>query len=231
MSKDILFRPLSKEAQLLVDKPKPAKSYFPQWYKDVPKMEPPLPNTDQVMYQPTMKSCMPFFDSFTAGYIQETWCDLYIDSTKGQLTWRYPMEPAIVGSRQARNHYPKIEGFSEHEIAWRQMWIPQLPKGYSMIYTHPFNRYDLPFLSLTGIIDNDTYYMENLANHPFFVREDFVGIIPKGTPMFQMIPIKRDSWVSKFGEYDEDLKTRFQDLRKFFTDGYRKLYWNKKEYL
>ncbi len=100
-----------------------------------------------------------------------------------------------------------------------------------MIYTHPFNRYDLPFLSLTGIIDNDTYYMENLANHPFFVREGFVGIIPKGTPMLQMIPIKRDRWSSKFEKYDEDLKIRFQDLRKYFTDGYKKLYWNKKEYL
>jgi hypothetical protein len=229
--KKIVFRPNSRLVENSVQKPKPAKFYFPQWYKDIPKFE---NNKMEIgmngMANLTMKSCMPFFDTFTTGYIQETWCDIYIKQNEGGCEWRYSSQPEIMEQRNSVHQYPTIAGFSKKELAWRQTWIPQLPAGYSMLYTHPLNRFDLPFLSLSGIIDNDKYYMENLANHPFFIKEGFTGIIPKGTPMFQMIPIKRDLWTSTFGSYSEDLLKGVFAIRQFFFDGYKKVYWQKKNY-
>lgn len=229
--KEILFRPISTDVEKFVDKPKPAKNYFPEWYKKVPKFHGgKLEITDSAQANVTMKSCMPFFDSFTVGYIQETWCDIYIEDAGDELKWRYSTNPTIIEQRSGSQYDPTIEGFHPLGLSWRQSWIPKLPKGYSMIYTHPFNRFDLPFISLTGIVDNDRFYMERIANHPFFVRKGFTGTIPRGTPMFQMIPIKRDAWKSYFGKYSEDLVYKFAEVQKYFYDGYKKLYWQKKEY-
>lgn len=229
LMKKIIFRPNSETAAKIVPKPKPAKHYFPDWYKKKPKFD---NNKMEIningQANTTMKACMPFLDTFTSGYIQETWCDIYFKNNGENIEWRYASNPEILESRL--RSYIHIDGFSSEEFAWRQVWIPQLPRGYSMLYTHPLNRFDLPFLSLSGIVDNDQYYMENLANHPFFVKEGFEGIIPKGTPMIQMIPIKRDSWSSSFEDYSEDLKLKFLNVRSYFYDGYKKLYWQKKNY-
>jgi len=231
VSKNIIFRPISRDSQNIAPKPMPAKKYFPEWYKSIPKFEDgKMIIRDKGRANVTMKSCMPFFDTFTTGYIQETWCDIYIDASGDEVEWRFSSQPQIIEYRSTRHRYPKIDGFSDIEFSWRQPWIPQLPSGYSMMYTHPLNRFDLPFLSLTGIIDNDKYYMESEANHPFFIKENFKGIIPAGTPMFQMIPIKRESWKSSFEDHEEDFLYNFSGIQKYFYDGYKKLFWQKKEY-
>jgi hypothetical protein len=229
--KNIIFRPTSLEVEHLATKPKPAKNYFPDWIKSVPlyannKMEIDMFGNANV----TLKGCMPFLDTFTSGYIQETWCDIYVD-VQEKYEYRFAGGPEIMEHRpQEKQHYPAPEGYARQEFTWKQPWIPQLPSGYSMLYVQPFNRYDLPFLNLSAIIDNDTFYMENNTNHPFFIKENFKGIIPKGTPYMQMIPIKRDAWESSFKSYDEMLSLSVRKIRQFFIGGYRKLYWQKKEY-
>lgn len=222
--KEVIFRAKSEQIYHCVERPKPASEYVPKWYKDIPRFE------DSTKTRTTIKGCMPFLDSLTTGYIQETWCDLYIESSDNSMSWSFPEEITLVSQREGKNRYPEIDGFLNVELNWQQPWIPQLPKGYSMIYTHPFNRQDLPFLSLSAIIDNDNFYMENQANYPFFVRKGFTGIIPKGTPMYQMIPIKRDQWRSKFFNFDKELFYKFRGVRQFFNSGYRNMYWQKKEY-
>lgn len=231
MKNKIIFRPISEEISYTVEKPKPTKKYFPDWYKSIPKFENNSLEIDiSGQANVTMKSCMPFFDSFSTGYIQETWCDVFIDSTEDVCSWRYSSIPQIMEERVTAHPYPKVDGFATAELSWRQVWIPQLPRGYSMLYTHPLNRLDLPFISLSGIIDNDHYYMERIANHPFIVKKGFKGIIPKGTPMFQMIPIKRDSWISSFEDYSVEMNYGFSKVKKYFYDGYKKIYWQKKDY-
>jgi len=229
--KEIIFRPTSKEVEHLVPPPKPAKHYIPEWLKSVPfytnnKME--IDNVGNANV--TLKGCMPFLDSFTTGYIQETWCDIYIDASDN-FEYRFAGGPQIMEHRpKEKQHFPTPHSFSPQEFTWKQPWIPQLPDGYSMIYTHPFNNFELPFMNLTAIIDNDKFYMENNTNHPFFIKENFKGVIPKGTPYMQMIPIKRDSWCSKTTSYDELLSLSVRKIRQFFVGGYKRLYWSKKDY-
>jgi len=227
---NIIFRPNSKEAELTVAKPVPAKNYLPNWFKQCP-----MHTTDRLEFDSegesnlTMKACVPFVDTFLTGYIQETWCDVYINTNTGE--YRFSTSPQIMTHRaEDKQHYPKIQNFNKQEFVWHQVWIPELPEGYSMLYTHPLNRYDLPFKSLSGIIDHDGLIMEKIATHPFFIQEGFEGIIPKGTPMFQMIPIKRESWQSSFEEYNENLLIESGKIRQFFTGGYKKLFWKKKDY-
>ena len=54
----------------------------------------------------------------------------------------------------------------------------------------------MPIKTITGIIDTDS--LKTFANSPFVIKEGFEGIIEKGTPMFQIIPFKRDSWKAEY---------------------------------
>jgi hypothetical protein len=239
MSQKIHFYPKTKEIELNVPAPKPAKAFFPEWYKKIPKFE----NNEfkinvlgdgKVQANTTVKSCMPFLDTFTTGYIQHTWCDVLIEyrESDGYVSYKYAGEPEIMNVRSKVSSEALIQNneFYPVEFVWHQPWIPKMPKGYSLLYTHPINRTDLPFYSLSGIIDNDVYTNETAGNHPFFIKKGFTGLIPAGTPMFQLVPIKRESWTHEVHEMEPFNEIKRTGVQQYFYDGYKRLFWNKKEY-
>jgi len=69
------------------------------------------------------------------------------------------------------------------------------------LFIHPVNRTELPFHSLTGLVDTDKHPI--IINFPFFIKAGFVGTIPAGTPLIQAIPIKRDGWQMKMKDEDK----------------------------
>lgn len=228
----IIFRPVSKDVELLVPPPRPAKVYIPDWLKKVPMFSTGKLEIDQEGNgNATLKQCPPFLDSYTTGYIQETWVDLHVKIMDNDFEYIYPSEPRIIDHRpDDKMFFPTPPGFYPQEFTWKQPWIPQLPDGWSMIYTQPFNRFDLPFQNLGAIVDNDKFYMEKETNHPFFFRNGFEGIIPKGTPYMQMIPMKRDSWRMETEPFNENLSTMVEKIRQYFVGGYKKLYHQKKDF-
>jgi hypothetical protein len=230
--KKVIFRPTSKEVEILVEPPKPAKHYYPEWLKKIPPyINDQLKIDDSGNANPSVKACIPFLDTFVSGYIQETWCDIWIKIKDGKFEYRYANGPEIMEHRSTESQfYPDTGVFCPQEFTWKQPWIPELPEGYSMLYTQPFNRYDLPFLNLTAIIDNDKFTMERITNHPFFIKDNFEGIVPKGTPYMQMIPIKRDEWRSEIKSFDEILSLKVLKIRQYFIGGYKRLFWQKKIY-
>ena len=93
--------------------------------------------------------------------------------------------------------------------------------------THPFNRFDLPFTTTSGLIDSDGWV--TAGNIPFFLREGFEGIIEKNTPVAQLFPYKRESWemgVSKILESRAIIDS--PDRSKIGY--YKNKYWNRKTY-
>ena len=182
--------------------------------------------------------CMPFADALTAGYMQETWQDINIDNIRledGRVEFVHftPVKPDILSTRaQERHAMPIPEEYYPFELTWHPAWVPELPKGYSAIITQPFNRVDLPFYTLTGVIDSDTFtHSFEKSQLPFFLKKSFTGIIPIGTPMYQIIPIKREDWTSIKNSYNEDEQIRqVHKLRQHFWGGYKKHHWVKKNY-
>jgi hypothetical protein len=66
---------------------------------------------------------------------------------------------------------------------------------------------------------------------PFLLKKGFEGIIPAGTPLAQIIPFKRDNWVSEQEKFDLD--TQYAKKRTFwrtFAGSYKANYWTKKKY-
>jgi hypothetical protein len=220
-----------------VPPPKPSREYQPDWYKNMGAFHTKKPTFDEKgTTNRTVKLCMPFADGINAGYIQETWQDIHIsveeyEDNEISLEYFYPTEPKIISTRGASG-YPISDEFHPIEFVFHPGWSPQLPKGWSMLYIQPINRPELVTDFVTGIIDSDSFtHSEENANMPFFVKKSFNGIIPKGTPLVQMIPIRREEWEATIAEYDENTQIKqMAAMRQFFWGGYKKLHWAKKNY-
>lgn len=230
--KQIQFLPKSKDAEQLVPMPKPTKSFIPQWWNSLPAFangKGPAFREDGSV-DSTLKMCVPFSDTLRFGYIQETWCDIHLERENGSVACFFSGPPAPLSIRNFTHlDNSMFNGYSPIEFAWHSQWLPKLPKGYSAMIGHPLNRTDLPFYTLSGIVDADKYFHDGDGSHPFFIKENFTGIIPAGTPMYQIIPFKRDSWESIKMNYDEvSAYYNSLKLKRKFWGVYKNEFWSKK---
>ena len=228
--------------------PQPASQFVPQWYRDGERY---INKNDGTLNIPSpedrsagMKLCMPFLDSIIAGYIQSTSCDIEIIKNDGgenveyrhviqdeNGNWQDYMNLNIIGERHGDigHTLPRPHGHSHNHMTWNGKWGWKLPRGWSAIITHPMNQHQLPFTTLSGFMDSDRFTAG--GNVPFFLKEGFTGIIPKGTPMFQIIPIKREKWLGYVSNPFDKKSQYVGSLAREVPYGYyRDDIWVKKEY-
>lgn len=230
--KKISFIPSSELSEIVVDSPLSSKKFIPEWYKKiVPINEKNISfNKDLDQINTNVKMCMPFFDALTCGYIQKTWSDILIKNYNGEVSFNFAVKPEIVKFR-GRPNIPIDDRYYPYEFIFIQPWIPKLPKGYSALITHPFNRTDLPFHVLSGIVDYDVFHHVPGGNIPFYLKNNFEGIIPSGTPMYQIIPFKRESWINKKEKFDPIVSKKKEHLvMQNFINSYKNRFWFKKIY-
>lgn len=112
-------------------------------------------------------------------------------------------------------------------------WYIETPKGYSTLYKNPSNNFDNDLTVFEGLVDTDTY--SNMAvQFPFFWtgKEKGVFHISRGTPIAQLIFIKRDSQNLDFSistKEEDDSHAGASLLESKFFDRYRDLYWHKRK--
>jgi hypothetical protein len=241
IEKNILFYPINEECAKYVDPPCPSSKYnIPQWFKDIPKYVDNDKNFKFLKLKNlTVKSCLPIVDSLTSGYTFVLHCDVQVkrdENGSAFFLWDYGQEGVpdpVVSRKSARSvdicGWDKLEGYDNLEFNWSPSWNIKTPRGYSSIFTHPINRVDLPFYTLGGVVDTDGW--GTAGNHPFLLKKSWEGVIPKNTPMFQVIPFKRDNWKNKV---DNDLTDEYRkqiNLRdSFLINYYKKNIWNSKNY-
>tara|TARA_R110000868_G_scaffold42149_4_gene142985 strand:+ start:1005 stop:1703 length:699 start_codon:yes stop_codon:yes gene_type:complete len=229
----IKWNPASPDIELLVKKPQPAMNYLPDWYKAHSAFETKKPEINSRQgANKTIRHCMPFLDSLGAGYIQESWQDMYIKFEEdGTYEYTQPATPNVFDVR-TKVHVEMGEFFYPKAFSYHQPWFPELPKGWSMLYVQPLNRPELPFNFLSGVIDADKYTVSrDDTSNPFYLKKGFDGVIPAGTPLVQMIPIKRSDWRSSFESFDEEKqKTIMFKINQKFWGGYKRNFWTRKSY-
>lgn len=184
-------------------KPTPILKTIPEWYRKMDRFIKNPQNNDFYIGQdggkmPTWKACPAVFDVMGSGYTYLTPCDInFIQSENGlsveieDLKYKDFCTP-----RSKMDGFVTPHGYRDDHFAWFADWGIQVPEGYSVLYTHPLNRFELPFYTISGIVDNDKVLLP--GSMPFFINKEFSGILPKGTPIVQMIPFKRDNWESEF---------------------------------
>ena len=225
------------------DMPSPSSSNLPSWFKsaaphiynqenyyDIVKV-----NKDMLVnggeWSSTFKHCLPFVDAMTSGYMLTLPSDILVINNNGVPYLKWNTSDTLVDSQPIEvlaNTFPVPENCYEITFRWTSEWKVETPNGYSAMYTHPLNRLDLPFYTLSGVVDTDKH--PNSIFIPFFLKKGFEGIIEAGTPIVQIIPFKRDPWVSEKGPVDKLSKFSSNFVKKHITNTYRKLYWSKKTY-
>lgn len=215
-----------------IEKPKPASKLIPEWFKQTKSYivgKAPFIDADGHTNS-TIKKCIPVFDSLTSGYIITSPSDIHVSLKDGEqfYTWSNHMPVDFHTIDQAKD-YPLKTDFSSYP-KFINPWSIKTPKGYSCLFIQPPHR-DLPFTIFTGIVDTDKYFAP--VNFPFVINDkNFEGIIPKGTPIAQVIPFKRDSWSIKYGEEKElrEIKKNLNNLMSKLYDRYKSIFWEKKQY-
>ena len=203
-NKKIIFRQTEKFVEGLLKKPNSAISYIPKWYKNQ-KLFSNEENNLLKAYKKgnflyTYKLCLPVVDSLTAGYMVELPADVIVtnQSSDGYVPLlRWTVDFKVLDSQEniTLGNYPIPTGYNNTFFRWRMFWHFKTPKDYSLWVTHPSHRHDLPFFTLNGFIDTDKHPNDLLL--PFFIKDGFEGIIQAGTPIAQILPIKRENWKLK----------------------------------
>jgi hypothetical protein len=195
--------------------PSSAKNFMPEWYKSLNKSI-------------QIKKCMPFLDGMLSGYIAELIRDVTVQIVDSE---QFTDDDKLINHRpgSSTGFMPIPHGHSDKHFVWQNPFIIKTDPEYSVLVSHPFNRFDLPFTTLTAICDADGLMPS--GNIPFFMKAGFEGVIKAGTPIFQILPFKRESWnsVGDQGLVEENIK-RDENYDRLNEHFYRDKYWAKKEY-
>ena len=219
--------------------PVPAAKMVPDWYRKMPtytddKIVDKRKNfTDDT--NSTAKKCMPFFDAMTAGYLITLPADVNVrleEDGSHWFEWANNQDTVQFHPQIQLPNYPRNESRVHSYPKFFHPWIIKTPPGYSSLFVSPIHQ-DVPFKTLEGIVDTDTYH--DVILFPFmFLDDKFEGLIPAGTPIVQVIPFKRESWKSEIVQYSEsvqhNINVAVNRLRSVFNDGYKKFFWSRKRY-
>jgi hypothetical protein len=236
-TKKITLRPKSSISEITSPAPTPARLEIPKWYKDIPRYfnNGFFDGVKNPFRTKTLKPCIPFFDSISSGYLLKLSYDIFCTFDKNGrriIEWGDQDFPPVGGHLiEQIGDYPIPEGYENDIFKFHSTWSIQTPRGFSSLYIHPLGRLDLPFYSFHGLVDSDVFWKH--TNIPFVVKKDFEGVIPQGTPISQVIPIKRESWRSEIKKWNEDgydPKTDNYLASSMAGNWYKNNHWIKKEY-
>jgi hypothetical protein len=205
-----------KELEGLLPPPVPAAHGLPGWVKAMP---PQAFNAVLSREHDTVKRCPPFIDAMTSGFLIPLICDVKVED--GEFTWDYDLPPGgeagFVRSPIGFHDPSQVTGTplfdaDRYLIKFHNLWTIEAPEGYSLLFTHPVNRFDLPFTTLTGLVDCDRYHDAWIHFPARWHDTNFSGVLPKGTPVAQCFPVKRENWVAGIAAFTDEETQAAHDL-------------------
>jgi hypothetical protein len=175
--------------------PAPARSQIPAWYRDLPTDVHYAPLGIDI---PTAKRCPPFLDVLLSGFYLPLSTDIIYDGENFQ--WRplpttgtepYPTAPI--------SFHPQVQaagtplGAEEREIVkFINFWTIDLTPGWSILVTHPAHQIDLPFQTISAVIDVDRYTETFIQIPTLWLSRGEPCIVRRGTPIAHCFPIPRE---------------------------------------
>lgn len=178
----------------LLPPPVPASGVLPDWLRAMPgKVAAASLGGAEVR---TLKHCAPFLDALGLGVVIPLVTDLTVRD--GEVSWDWdppPLPDAAITRAPVGIHVPEQAegaplGEGEIFVKFVNYWTLSVPEGWSLLFTHPLNRPDLPFLTLDGVVDCDAF-ADGYVHFPARLRPGFEGVIPRGTPVAQVIPVQK----------------------------------------
>src|SRR5262245_3776562 len=186
--------PKVNESEEWFPRPYPASKELPEWLRSMPlEVQSPSLTTR------TVKSCVPFVEALTCGYIIPLAADIVLHRDKDGFFYGESQDYDIVHMHPA-NQVKGAPFENAPIVKILNPWLIRTPPGHSTLFLPPLNRLEtpsLPFVPLAGLVETDNFYRE--VNFPAMVtlQPGTRVALPKGTPLVQAIPIKREDYNSK----------------------------------
>lgn len=235
MSKIIKFYPVPMSD---TPPPVPSKNLIPDWYKDITLYN--ISNSQQDLQLDnynngiegtniSLKLCTPTYDAFAAGYCFVLPEDIKVkinEDGRPSISWESEL---FVINRVPEIEMPLPPYYHPISFTFRMMYGVHTPPGTSVLVSHPFNRWDLPFIVPSAIVDSDKKFAP--IDIRFFLRRGFEGIIEKGTPIFQVVPFTREPWSMEVDKnITEEMMWEHENRRTYCHSWYTKELVHKKEW-
>jgi len=168
----------------------------------------------------TLKHCPPLIDAMRTGFLMPLAADVRV--ADGTFSWDWDLPPTALG-RTTRaplgfHHPEQAEGSPLHDpgqvfVKFNSFWTIALEPGWSLLAMHPANRRDLPFETLTGLVDADRYG-DGLIHFPARWRDPgFQGVLPRGTAVAQCLPVRREALELGFEPLAGGAAERFAEVK------------------
>lgn len=179
------------------DHPVSAKHFLPDWFKNLSEYEDGANQIKLINRVPnySAKKCVPMLDAMLSGYIVPLPVDVVIEQTERfgpTISWKTGTEVFEIHGGSSAHTITTPPGYYPKVFKLNANFRIETPKGTSILVNQPFGHYDLPFYALPAVIDTD-YNIINL-NFPVWIKNDYNGVVSKGTPVVQITPFQRSNW-------------------------------------
>ncbi len=195
-------------------RPVPARSALPDWLREMPAKARSEIHGREIR---TVKQCPPFVDAMAYGVLIPLPCDVKVE--RGSFSWDWDIpEPSTSGHPRAPLSFhvaPQFEAApfarnGQAAIKFNSFWTIEVERGWSLFATHPVNRDDLPFRLITGLVDADLFHDGGINFPAVWTRDDFSGVLPKGTPVAQVFAVPRSAPELEFASFDDRHKQAYE---------------------
>lgn len=232
----------------IIDPPTPISKANLKWWNSITKQyneellgkgEEPSPYVEKHRGGGSAKACPAISDALVHGYVLYSGIDLYFDTTSDEVKAQRPLDVPMTDEGQYllyRNDPWQTndilytpEGFHPQTFKLDPMYGIRTESGYSVLITSIFYRDDLPWRFMDAIVDTDRFVAYDHIS--FWIKKDFKGVVKQGTPMFQVIPFKREDFQMEIIPMDEfNHSHQANGVSSKFTQGYKKHFWQRKSF-
>lgn len=198
------------------------------------EFKPPNPDiAHKIVKNSTVKNCPGIVDYLKTGYVMPAWSDLTIRHVKGQMLIDSAL--AIDDSDYGLHRKDQYSGMDESQLPEMGLfhklsspwWIKTSP-GVSVLITDPFWERNKSFTSVSAVVHPDHspvrlkwfFELNQQLKNDTEIYDESLQVIRRGSPLFLIIPFKRESFTHDF-EYLDDLK--LDTLKKY--EAYNKITW------
>ena len=183
-----------------IPQPDRAIRFAPDWFKNLPR-EMGIPDAHGLPGL-TAKACLPMTDAFALGFVIPLPYDIFLrvphDGLNIEMGWGdncafQPIEAHMPEQLGA----PNAPFAQTVPLKFVNPWRIKVPEGYSVLFQQPSNHAELPYQCFTGLVDCDRF--ATTINFPFlWTGGPGEFQLPAGSPMIQLVPIRRDTLVKEW---------------------------------
>jgi hypothetical protein len=196
--------------------PKPAIKYIPDWWRQTPHV--PQDVFASNPFGGNVKNCPSFPDYFSQGIIIPMWVDSVISYDEETEEWGWKTSNANFSwGFHPKEQYSKyvdhvyLGDRPKAVFKANSPWRIITKKGYSVLQLPVFYHFNKDFTVLPGVVDTDMAHQINPT--VLFMSDKKDIFIPRGTPLVQYIPFKREDLSLEVRDSTEQDNILFSQLQ------------------